>query len=199
LPFVEGQLGISESEQEPTPLTKPEQFTHQAEFGIEDDVSPTEARLERVKQWRQIALRGAAGEKFRNQVRISYDFRCLFTGQRLPKTDETESAGVDAAHILPWSSHNINAVSNGICLNKLCHWAFDAGIVKLSFDSSVNAYFVQIPEKIRKAAEKVSFDLGYFEGFVGAIEQGRLPKNSKLWPSPRYLDDLNRFMFPDKT
>ncbi len=199
LPLVEQQLGIGEANQEPAPLTKPEQFTRQADFGVEDDVSPTEARLERVKQWRQFAVRGAAGEKFRKHVRSSYEFRCLFTGQRLPKTDETESAGVDAAHILPWSTHNINAVSNGICLNKLCHWAFDAGVVKLFFDSSVSTYIVQIPEKVRKAAGKVSFDLGYFEGFAGPIQPSRLPKNPNLRPSPQYLDELNEFMFDEKT
>lgn len=55
LPIVERQLGVTETQREPAPLTKPTQFTHQADFGLEDDASPIEARLERVKQWRQSA------------------------------------------------------------------------------------------------------------------------------------------------
>jgi predicted restriction endonuclease len=66
----------------------------------------------------------------------------LFTGQRLPNTDVTESAGVEAAHILPWSTHNINAIPNGICLRKLCHWAFDAEVLKLSYDGSVSSFIL---------------------------------------------------------
>lgn len=195
LPVLEQRLGVGEAQQEPSPLSRPTQFTHQADFGVEDDASPIEARLERVKQWREMAVRGSAGEKFRRDVRSTYDFRCLFSGQRLPKTAATESAGVDAAHILPWSTHNINAVANGLCLNKLCHWAFDAGVVKLFFDSSVSSYLLEVPAAVRKAANKVSFDLGYFEGLTGPIPAARLPKNSKLWPSPKYLDELNKFMF----
>lgn len=163
LPIAGEQLGVSEAQQEPLPLVQPTQFTHQADFGVEDDTPPIEARLERVKQWREVAVRGAAGQKFCRDVRSSYDFRCLFTGQRLPKTDATESAGVDAAHILPWSTHNINSVSNGLCLDKLCHWALDAGALRLFFDVTCSSYVVEIPDKVRLAAKKVSFDLGYFE------------------------------------
>lgn len=158
LPLVEEQLGVVEPQQEPLPATQPTQFTHQADFGVEDDTTPLDARLERIKQWRQMAVRGRAGQKFRNDVRSVYDFRCIFSGDRLPKTEATESAGVDAAHILPWSTHNINAVSNGICLNKLCHWALDTGAMKLSFDKTCSAYVVEIPDKVRTAATKASFD-----------------------------------------
>ena len=195
LPLVEKQLGIVEAQQELPPVTQTAQFTHQADFGVEDATPPLEARLERIKQWREIAVRGSAGQKFRNDVRKEYDFRCIFSGDRLPKTEATESAGVDAAHILPWSTHNINSVSNGICLNKLCHWALDAGAVKLSFDNSCGAYVVEIPDKVRTAATKVSFDLDYFDKLCGKIPASRLPKNKALWPSPKYLDELNNAVF----
>lgn len=195
LPLVEKQLGVVEPQQESLPATQPTQFTHQADFGVEDDTTPLDARLERIKQWRQMAVRGSAGQKFRNEVRNVYDFRCIFSGDRLPKTEATESAGVDAAHILPWSTHNINAVSNGICLNKLCHWALDAGAMKLSFDKASSAYIVEIPDNVRTAAKKVAFDLDYFDKLCGKIPSSRLPKNKTHWPHPKYLDELNNVVF----
>jgi hypothetical protein len=141
------------------------------------------------------AVRGSAGQKFRNDVRNVYDFRCIFSGDRLPKTEATESAGVDAAHILPWSTHNINSVANGICLNKLCHWALDAGAMKLSFDQTCSAYVVEIPDNVRTAATKASFDLGYFDKLCAKIPVSRLPKNKAYWPHPKYLDELNNVVF----
>ena len=139
LPIAEYQLGLGERQQEPPPLSKPSQFTHQAEFGVDDDTSPREARIERVKQWRRQAVRGATGSRFRRDVATSYEYRCIFTGQRLPRLEVTDSAGVDSAHILPWSTHDINSVRNGLCLNKQCHWAFDEGVVRLTFDPGVNS------------------------------------------------------------
>src|ERR1017187_1502757 len=195
LPLVEKQLGIVEAQQELLPVAQPAQFTHQADFGVEDATPPLEARLERVKQWRQMAVRGSAGQKFRNDVRNVYDFRCIFSGDRLPKTEATESAGVDAAHILPWSTHNINSVANGICLNKLCHEALDAGFMKLSFDQTCSAYVVEIPDNVRTAATKASFDLGYFDKLCAKIPVSRLPKNKAYWPHPKYLDELNNVVF----
>ncbi len=196
LPMAEEQLGVSEGQQhEPPPLAGPTQFTHQAEFGVEDDVSPQEARIERVKQWRQQALRGPAGRKFRKDVSTSYEYRCIFSGQRLPRLEVTDSAGVDSAHILPWSTHDINSVRNGLCLNKQCHWAFDEGVLRVTFDKGSNTYLVDLPDEVRKAAKKTSFDVEYFEALTGPIPESRLPKNKALWPSPKYIEELNRFMF----
>jgi putative restriction endonuclease len=199
LPTAENQLGVAEPEQQPLSLVQPAQFTHQADFGVEDDTSPLEARFERVKQWRQIAVRGAAGQKFRNNVMATYDFRCVFSGDRLPKTEATDSAGVDAAHILPWSTHNLNAVNNGLCLNKLCHWAFDAGALRLFFDATCSSYVVEIPDKVRSAARKESFDLGCFEKLCRPIPVARLPQNQAFWPSRNYLNELNKVVFRDAT
>ena len=89
-------------------------------FGEENLEELKEAARNRMKVWRQVASRGAAGAKFSTEVRAAYDHTCLFTGLRLPKTSMTGSSGVDAAHILPWAEYNLNSVSNGICLSKLC-------------------------------------------------------------------------------
>jgi putative restriction endonuclease len=194
LPLAEQQLGLGEGQQEALPK-KPSQFTHQADFGIEDDTSPDAARIERIKQWRMQAVRGSAGYKFRREVSAAYEYRCLFTGQRLPKLEVTESAGVDSAHILPWSTHDIDSVRNGVCLNKQCHWAFDEGVLRLTFDAGAGTYVVDVPDPVRKAAKKASFDLQYFEALTGPISGSRLPKNKALWPSPTYIEELNRFVF----
>jgi len=139
-------------------------------------------------------VRGFAGNKFREDVSDSYDYRCIFSGQRLPRLEITESAGVDSAHILPWSTHDINSVRNGLCLNKQCHWAFDEGVLRLTFDGGSNTYLLEVPRTIRRAAENRSFDLDYFESLAGPIPGSRLPRNESLWPSPTYIEELNRFM-----
>ncbi|GAA4416284.1 hypothetical protein GCM10023187_47580 [Nibrella viscosa] len=104
------------------------------EFPDNNDKPIIQSTNEIIRKWRYIAYRGMGGERFRQNVNQAYNYKCLFTGYHLPKLPLTDSTGVDAAHILPWASHGINEVQNGICLNKLCHWAFDAGLLKLDFD-----------------------------------------------------------------
>jgi hypothetical protein len=195
LPHVEQALGL------PATVTPTRQRTPVGERALteitaEDDTrTPMEARIVRVKQWRQQAVRGHEGNKFRAAVRQSYEARCLFTGLRLPKTDVTETAGVDSAHILPWSTHDINSVRNGVCLNKLCHWGFDEGVVRLSFDKAASAYTVDVPPQMVTAAKKAGFELGYFKALVGPIPASRLPADKSHWPKPEYLEELNKYMF----
>jgi hypothetical protein len=153
-----------------------------------------EARIERVKQWRQLAVRGSSGLRFRHDVASAYDYRCLFSGQRLPRLEVTDSAGVDASHILPWSTHDIDSVRNAVCLDKLCHWAFDEGVLRLTFDESVNAYVLDVPPDVQSAARRSNFDMGYFESLTGPIPASRLPRNQAAWPSKNYLGELNRVM-----
>ena len=192
--LVEEELGISPASQEGAQIVSPTTSVHKASFGLEDDVSPQEALVRRVKVWRQQADRGFAGRKFSKDVSNAYDYRCIFSGQRLPRLEVTDSAGVDSAHILPWSTHDLNSVRNGICLNKQCHWAFDQGILRLNFDSSCNTYVVSIPSNIKSAASNAQFDLAYFESVTGPIPQTRLPKEQSQWPSPTYLAELNHHM-----
>jgi HNH endonuclease len=192
LPLAEKQLGTSELEQAPVALSK--QFAHKPEFGLKDDISPHEALIQRVKVWRQQVQRGSAGRKFSKDVSDAYQYRCLFSGQRLPRLEITDSPGVDSAHILPWSTHDLNSVRNGICLNKQCHWAFDQGILRLDFDASSNTYLVSVPARVKQAASRVSFDIAHFESMAGPIPKGRLPKASSIWPSLMYIDELNRYM-----
>lgn len=118
----------------------------------------------------------------------------MFSGQRLPRIEATATAGVDAAHILPWSRFDLDATRNGLCLNKQCHWAFDEGLFRLAFDEKENSYVVTIPNPVRLAAQTAKFDIDSFEKIVGRVPQNRLPTNEAHWPSKKYLTELNRFL-----
>ena len=164
------------------------------DFAEEVHINPAEARVERVRSWRLAAVRGGSATAFRRKVRDAYDSRCLFSGQRLPRTEATLRPGVDAAHILPWSRFDLDATKNGLCLNKQCHWAFDEGVFRLSFDETESTYVVSIPDPVRLAAKSANFDIGSFDAIVGVIPRDRLPANEAHWPSKQYLAELNRFL-----
>lgn len=164
------------------------------DFAEEVHVNPAEARVERVRQWRLAAVRGSSASVFRRNVREAYDSRCMFSGQRLPRTSATSTAGVDAAHILPWSRFDLDATNNGLCLNKQSHWAFDEGLLRLNYDDSVNSYVVSIPDPIRLATEAAQFDIESFNAVVGIIPPNRLPANELVWPARTYLAELNSFL-----
>lgn len=150
-----------------------------------------EAARNRMKVWRQIAMRGAAGAKFSLQVREAYDHTCIFTGMRLPKTPMTGSSGVDAAHILPWAEYDLNSISNGLCLSKLCHWAFDAGILQLTFDDPSSKYQLQVSPAALSAESAGLLKLNGLKDIQGVVSSSLLPKDSANWPKPSFLKVYN--------
>ena len=150
-----------------------------------------EAARNRMKVWRQVAMRGAAGAKFSLQVREAYDHTCMFTGMRLPKTPMTGSLGVDAAHILPWAEYDLNSVSNGLCLSKLCHWAFDAGILQLTFDDPSSKYQLQLSTAALSAESDGLLKLNGLKDIQGVVSTSLLPKDSANWPKPSFLKVYN--------
>lgn len=158
----------------------------------EDTLEPVEAAKERIKEWRKQASRGSEGEHFRRNVRQAYNSTCLFTGYHLPKISLTNAAGVDSAHILPWAEYELNEVSNGLCLNKLCHWAFDAGILQLRFDDAHNQYLLSVPDPFKEAERKGLIDLSAFNTIEGPVPKDRLPANKSHWPNPKYLKAFNQ-------
>jgi hypothetical protein len=192
LALIEEKLEIAQPEEEASNNYLSSISLPQADFGLDDDISPEEALIHRIKVWRQQAERGSIGRKFSRAVSSAYDYRCLFTGQRLPRLEIADSPGVDSAHILPWSTHDLDSVRNGICLNKQCHWAFDQGILRLGYDTAANTYTIDVPKIARQAALKASFDMEYFNSMIGPIPEARLPRSRANWPSPRYIGELNR-------
>jgi putative restriction endonuclease len=160
----------------------------------DDDTSKFESALDQVRKWRQVADRGVGGRVFSERVKSAYNFRCLFSGSRLPPLLDRKSGGVDSAHILPWAQHQLNSVTNGICLNKLCHWAFDSGIVKLDVEDS--KYYLTVPDLVKEAATTALFDLDYFLKLEGQIDDKLLPFDKSKWPKPEFIKKLNEAMFP---
>lgn len=150
-----------------------------------------EAARNRIKVWQQVTLRGAAGAKFSTEVRQAYNHTCLFTGMRLPKTPATGSSGVDAAHILPWAEYNLNAISNGLCLSKLCHWAFDAGILQLSYDAPTSRYGIALSAAAVAAESAGLLKLNGLKDIQGVVSTSLLPKDSSNWPNPSFLKVYN--------
>ncbi|MBW4695786.1 MAG: HNH endonuclease [Lyngbya sp. HA4199-MV5] len=163
-------------------------------IGYESEDSYTsiqDSLRERVRKWRRQVDRGPDARKFSTNVREAYDYRCLFSGERFPKLEIFDSAGVDGAHILPWSTHGLNSVKNGICLCKQCHWGFDNGLLKLDFDSQSNNYLLSIPKNVEDIAIRENFDLERFQRNTGVIDESKLPSERSLWPSPEYIQEFN--------
>lgn len=160
----------------------------------ENDTTPiVEARVRQIERWRLQAQRGPAARKFRSDVRQAYRNTCFFTGRHYPRLEGTVSQGIDASHILPWANFDADVVSNGLCLSKEMHWAFDGGILRL--DQQENTYIVSIPERVRQEAQRTGFTLSAFEQVVGEIPKSRLPDNPDQWPSTDFLRRFNELLF----
>ncbi|WP_198292425.1 HNH endonuclease [Burkholderia glumae] len=150
-----------------------------------------EAARNRLKVWRLQASRGVEGARFSNEVKLAYNNTCLFTGFYLPKTYQTGPGGVDAAHILPWAEYDLNKVSNGLCLSKLCHWAFDAGVVRLRYNPVSECYMLRISRPALDAESHGLIDLTPFRAIQGAISNSLLPSSRANWPNPLFLNVYN--------
>lgn len=161
--------------------------------GEEDETDPAEAARRVAAQWHNGVRRSSAGRAFSERVRIAYRDRCAVSGARLPRLPSTGSPGVEGAHILPWSRYDLNSLRNGICLDKLCHWAFDAGVMRIDYQD--DAYVVSIPNQVNIDAGPNGMDLSYFESFVGPIPVDRFPPNPAHHPSPAYLREFNALMY----
>lgn len=158
-----------------------------------DDVDPQETELRRrtVREWKRwVATRGAASARFRRAVREAYGWTCLVTGQHLPRTKFNAVAGVDAAHILPWADYDLDEVSNGICLSKQAHWAFDEGLIVIRFDLESDRYVIELPDEVRDGLTDTGFSLEALEAWTGPIPEERLPAEAQLRPNPEYLEAL---------
>jgi hypothetical protein len=159
----------------------------------EDDPStPLEVKRRLIAQWRIQASRGPKSREFSDRVRRAYDYRCMFSGDRLPTTRLLKPSGVVAAHILPWRHYDLDVVSNGLCLNPLCHWGFDVGLLRLNYDRSSNVYTLDIPANMAVHAGAERVDIGYFRSLVGVVPDERLPSMKGDRPSPQYLRAFNQ-------
>jgi hypothetical protein len=135
-------------------------------------------------QYRLAIARGASARKFSLDVREAYGHRCAFCGAVLGGVRGIRP-GVDAAHILAWSKHDLDVIRNGICLCKLHHWAFDAAIlVPVLEKGGYRLRFTTLSEKF-DAASMARLGADGFE-----VPDGWLPSDTTRRPSAKYLDRL---------
>ena len=155
-----------------------------------DDVPPEEVDIRRrvIKDWKRWAsYRGVKSVKFRKEVRLAYNSTCLVCGLHLPPTPLNSVAGVDAAHILPWADYDLDEISNGVCLCKQHHWAFDEGLILITHDGQ--QYHVEVPADIVTEIQQHSaaFSINELLSHAGKISDNRLPTNTADRPSPQFL------------
>lgn len=180
LPVLEAALGIGE----PIESLSPE------------DVARDEPEIRRREsiQMRMQRIRGSSGSTFRKAVISAYGGRCAFCGLKLPSVRGEVASGVDACHILAWSDFDLDVVSNGICLCKLHHWAFDQQILVLEHNET--GFHVRLS---RRATDAYGDDPQTIERLldaVGQIPDERLPAVSKR-PNPDYIARLYSDVDPD--
>lgn len=155
-----------------------------------DEIDPADIEIRRrvADRWRLQKDRGATSTQFRKDVRRAYDSSCLFCGLKLPMSEGVRMAGVDAAHIIPWSQYEADVVVNGLCLCKLHHWAFDQYLLALRFDGA--GYEIVITELAKNAFANSPLVMQSLEAVAGPIPLVRLPANKSEWPSPKLLGQL---------
>lgn len=163
-----------------------------------DQVDPNEVEIKRrtVREWRRwAASRGAKSARFRQEVRHAYNWTCLVCGSHLPRTAYNPVAGVDAAHILPWSEYDLDHPTNGLCLCRLHHWAFDEGL--LTIDERNGDYVVEVPAKVKEGIleEYPAFSLHELMQWEGIVPEERLPIDRHLRPDSRFLKQLYQHFF----
>ena len=163
----------------------------------DDPSSPIETNRDLRKRLAWKAERGPEGRRFRQEVMRAYDFKCAFTGSKLPPLGKTYSPGVDAAHIYPWSLKGSNDVCNGISLSKQMHWAFDEGILRLRYAPTDAILLLDMPSEIASFAARTGFDLIPYLALCGSLPKTHLPQDSSQWPSRTALKLYNELMFPD--
>ena len=136
-------------------------------------------------QYRLAKTRGSSARAFSLNVRRAYDYRCAFCGGRFGGVQGIRS-GVDAAHILAWSSYELDVVSNGLTLCKLHHWAFDAAVLLPVYQGdSLTLRFTSFAEDF----DSVSRTRLGTDRFV--IPSEWLPADAAKRPSKTYLDRLH--------
>lgn len=151
----------------------------------EDEV---EVKARSAQIYRLARVRDASARRFSIDVREAYRNRCAFCGAQLSGIPDVPP-GIDAAHILAWSSYDLDVIGNGIALCKTHHWAFDAALMVPVFENGVHIVrFTRLAERFETSTLAI---LGS-DQFV--IPEERLPTNPKDRPDAKYLarlyDDL---------
>jgi putative restriction endonuclease len=161
------------------------------------EIDPADLVMRRrvADRWRIQKDRGPASTKFRTEVRNAYSSTCLFCGLRLV-SDDVRVPGIDAAHIAAWAHYEADVVSNGLCLCKLHHWAFDQYLLAVTFDK-IKGYAIIVTKLAYQAFKDDPTVLTSLEAVAGPIAVSRLPDDPDDWPRPQFLTQLYEDMGVD--
>ena len=183
------------------------------EYATTDIPTPdeTEPTLEIRTRAHQQALRrirkprGNAARKFAQEVILAYDHKCLFCGFDGRKTashknnEATRSipSPIEAAHILPWATYDLDDVRNGIALCRFHHWAFDSGVITLAEEQGT--YSIAPGPHFNAFDVSTEPNEGLLQDILGLIDDSRLPKNVAQRPAAEVVRKYNdTFDVPDK-
>ncbi|MBP1734871.1 MAG: endonuclease family protein, partial [Deltaproteobacteria bacterium] len=121
----------------------------------------------------------ARDQGFRRAVVTAYDHRCALCGVRIV-TSEGHTV-VDAAHIVPWRVSQNDDIRNGMALCKLCHWAFDEGMMGVSDSFNVIT------------SRQIGVDPNVPGLLLTLSGRGIIPPADRdLWPGKNYLNEHRR-------
>ena len=157
-----------------------------------DQIEPEQVELRRreIKRWQQyVSRRGGNSVRFKRAVQKAYGYKCIMCGAYFPNTDYNQNPGIDAAHILPWATYDLDMVCNGVALCKLHHWAFDEGLLRLVYNRG--RYLVQIQPETEASLTAFGFSIDVLNQVVGQIPEERLPIDPRERPHPDLLNRLN--------
>lgn len=132
------------------------------QVGVNEDTSPNVSEPVRDQGFRQAIVE-------------AYDHQCAISGIRILTTDH--HTAVEAAHIKPWSVSQNDDPRNGLALSKLCHWAFEEGLLTITPEYTI----LTSPELT--APYNTTGILDTLDG-----RSPHLPKEDALRPDPEYLD-----------
>lgn len=145
-----------------------------------------EASARAAHQYRLARIRGPEARRFSVDVRSAYNHRCCFCGFVFGGIPDIKS-GVDAAHILAWSKHDLDIVTNGLSLCKLHHWAFDAALL-MPVGATDGSYALKFTSLAEAFPQDTRTRLLPTDGMT--VPADWLPAEKAQRPSRKYLEQL---------
>ena len=116
---------------------------------------------------------------FRRAVLSAYDDKCCITGLGVPKL-------LVASHIVPWRTDRANRLNprNGLALSALHDKAFDAGLITLRPDLTV-----QVSPKYADLEDS------YFAAAIQSFAGSRIATPARFAPDPEFLEYHRNIVF----